>query len=829
MKRVCWLTIGMMFAALTLEAATYDASTGYVTLKLSGTGPNDSPLNFQNGIDSNGSAFWSDEQAMHAGTNYYFGVFGRTPYGGLIKDNGTNVLNIVTPANKIVLGNTFNLKTFSPYRLTFSNEGLFCLGGSVWLLNDGSMSPFIMDGLVTLQGTTSSSAFQIRPYNDRSGQTIQLDGKVKTTAATDCLYVSRSSLYYGTVKLLGDMTEFAGTVNVVSNRLCLGNSGLDHPTAILQLSNEAELCLEGTNGATVGVTQVKLNTRSRITVPARNDLQIGTFKVEAGTTLAFAIGTETNGTLTAQEVELPVTGTIGVQVSGDIAAFLGVGTRRVLLRAPAGTLSPELFALQTKHILGALPTLSLTVETEGDADVLSLVWDEIVQQIVSISSAGSAGEFPKATTWSNGKTPDENTGRDFYSPSSMALYFPGKSAPWTFPGRSFTKDGGVLTLQTAKEMTFSNFCVTAGTTLRTWPNGYNIYVSPLAFYGGTSQTRFIFGNQTKLEWRGPISGEVQIRPAIRQFGSDTTDWAPCYLYPSGDNSSFTGTWRVETESYSDGGRSTKPFTSFEDYYLGLIVSNQKNLGGPLPAFAYNALTLCPWQALVARTNAASEAATVTLDDTTRGINIIGTAQFFVEEGQTLAVKVPLTIEGAIKKKGTGTLALGCTGNPRFGQSKQWTAAELATANLTGTNVLWIAEGGLKPLAKEAADGLAIKVGPAGALRLDLVPSGDAATFGLYNTAWATPLVAVDTEGAVDASGKITVAFDLPETGIETKSYSVPVCTVSTAAAGALRGKFAFKSPAQNYDVRPVESADAAADTVTFIATVGPSGLMFIVR
>ena len=91
-----------LLATASVGAATYDASTGYVTLLKQGSTSTDSPLNYTTPNDSSGVPFWSDGLAIHAGTNYYVETWCRTPYSGAVKEDGTNVLNIVLPANKIV-------------------------------------------------------------------------------------------------------------------------------------------------------------------------------------------------------------------------------------------------------------------------------------------------------------------------------------------------------------------------------------------------------------------------------------------------------------------------------------------------------------------------------------------------------------------------------------------------------------------------------------------------------------------------------------------------------------------------------------------------------
>ena len=826
MKRLVGCLVGML--GLCAAGAVYDASTGYVTLQVSGSTPNDSPLNWQQANDSSGKPFWSDGQALHAGANYYLKMFARTIYGGQVKEDGVSVQTLVLPANRIVLDSQFNLKTYRPYRLVFANEGLVCLGNSALLVNDGTLEPFILDGTITLQETTQSRPLYLRPWNIADGQTIQIDAKVRSTASTDYISVSRDSQFYGNVKLLGDMTEFDGWVNISSNRVYLGASGLPSANAVLSLNDAAEACFEAASGSEIPVARLDLNSRATLRVPATNNVAVAGLRLEAGTTLVFEPGADADlGRLSATRLDLPAAGTVKVRMTGSLEAFRRA-TSRVALTAPAGALDAAKFEVEAGSALGGIPSeMSLAVETVDGKDRLVLSWPPVVEQIVTIPNAGSEGLFNQTKTWSNGKLPKDSGGCDFYSPSGMAIYLPTALSPWTFPGKSLTKDGGTMTVQAARTVTISNLYVKAGTTIRTWPGGDNNVISPLSFYGASAKTAFTFGNQTALEWRGPISGATKLDVHIRQFGADVNDWAPCFFRPAGDNSAFTGTWQVRLLSTTLGTKATKPFTSWEDYYMGLVVGRQANLGGPLAVFAYDALTLQDWQALVARPDEGASA--VVLDDPTRGINAVGTVQFQVPEGRSLVVASPLTLAGAIKKKGAGTLALGGAEAPRFCQSARLTAAEVASRGLADTNVLWIAEGGLKPLSKTGVDGLAVRVGPSGALRLDLEPTGDAATYGLYNASWTDPFAAVDATGAADAAATIAVAFDPPAAGVEAKAYTVPVCTVTTAAAAALRGKFAGVKPAKNFAVRFTETADAVADTVTFFATVAPGGLTVLVR
>ncbi|MBO7688952.1 MAG: hypothetical protein J6V72_21415 [Kiritimatiellae bacterium] len=103
MKRISfWACVAMVAASATLPAggAVYDASTGYVTLNNSGSGQAQSPLSTTAAIDTgNNKYFWSDQQAIHPGTNYYV----NTSIRGILY-TGNSAVNYEFTGNRIVMG-----------------------------------------------------------------------------------------------------------------------------------------------------------------------------------------------------------------------------------------------------------------------------------------------------------------------------------------------------------------------------------------------------------------------------------------------------------------------------------------------------------------------------------------------------------------------------------------------------------------------------------------------------------------------------------------------------------------------------------------------------
>lgn len=812
--------------AVLASGAVYDASTGYVTVKTAGSTASDSPLDGGKSNDSQGGFFWSDNLAIHAGTNYYIANWLRSPSATALGKKPYDC-----PADKVVLKGTINWKTFDPSIYNFANEGLFVLPGSIVYINDASTTPFRIGGLITLDGTTSSSPFTFKPYgtdkNYPAHQTFVCEAKIKTMASTDQLRVPSSGtlLRYGTMKLVGDMDEFTGWVNVSSNRVVMGSTGLAN--GVLSLNNGAELAIEAAEGATVPFGRVDVNTDSRLEVPVSNIVSVSELRIVTRTRLTVGCdpAVPTNGcvVLTRAPTFSAATDKIEIALSAPkVDSFTNTPAPFVVLRAPAGTLDCARFELvQDIDALANLPRPDgLVVETVGDEDVVSVTWKQVVRQVVPIPSAASANLFPEATTWSNGMTPDDNAGKDFLS--TISCYFPYKGADWTFPGDSLTVSGSTLTFQYAKNTTINRFNIVNNQTLRAWPSGSNVINAETWLYGSGTVT-FTFGNKTDLEWTRPIHGALNWSLNSRAYLSDKNDTASNYFYPSADNGDFAGTWLLKTDP---------PTTTDENFHystfaMTLCLKHQHNLGGPLPAFAYNALTLQQWAAIQ------TKAASVVLDDVTRGVNVVGRGQLLVGDGQSLEVSVPLTLEGFVRKAGAGTLRLGGTVSPRFYGKSQLAPADLASAGRVDTNVLWIAEGALKPGTKQGADGLDIRFSPDARLLLDLVPTGDAATYGLYDVAWATPLAVLaasddpDVPGAVQATGKIPVAFDLGETSLSRNGvYEVPICTVPAGQLGV--SSFVFDSPAKGFAVK-VSAKTIDPGTVTYVAQVAYGGMMVLVR
>lgn len=815
MKRLAFIVLAC--SSLSVPAAVYDAGTGYVTLLAAGSSSSDSPLNFTTANDSKAGPFWSDGQAIHAGTNYYIrsNVYVRTPYPGNVKVDGASVSEIVVPSDRIVLAGAgqISLKTYAPSSIVFANDGIFCLGNSRFAVNDGSLNDFVVKGTVTLQETSQSAPFRLQPYNGINDQKIRLDAKVVAPAATDWVYVPRSTGCYGTVKFMGDMTDFHGVVDVSSNRVWFGDGGLPSATARVALNNAAECCIRASAGAAVTVNRIDVNTGSVLDVAADNALTVRDLRFTTATSglrARFVAATGAAGRITAESVSLPASGA-PVRVSydpADLPSLAAEPKRLVLLRAPKGSLSADRFVAVDDS--GYDIPLTLSVESGEERDELVATWGNVVTLTQAIGSAGVAGNFGKGEYWSNGRTPGQNAGYDFVCPKDVYVPRLGVTAEQTyvFPGRTLVLQG-TSTIATSGAYEFSHLVFTGGKTSRVWTGGTATIGGRITVAGSADQwLTLVHGNTTTYRWAADVSGDPGIIVQMRKpdtIGNERR----AYFEPSGDNSGFRGSWVVRYDESSGAYPYVNP-----TQFIALVVREAKNLGAPLPAFKYDALEVREWQALMA-----SEAVPVaTLDDATRGIRLKGNAYLEARTNHVLAITAPVTWNGHARFIGGGVLALGGERGPRFGDAGDRTAA--------ADEVLEVVDGDLQALSARAVDGLPVVFGARGGIRVDpACTDAEVLAKGLVNTAAAVPFARAE---GVEAPVPVTVALaDTPDRPLD-HLVACAVCTVAAGQADAVKGMLQVVKPGSNLAAR-LEEQDNADGSVTILAKVAPGGFQVILR
>ncbi len=801
--------------ALSAAGATYNASTGYVTLSNAGSGQRQSPLSTTAAIDTgNNQYFWSDQLPIHAGTNYYLNVSVR----GILMTDTSQTNHYEFLGNRMVMGPScaISWKSFSPSTYTFLNEGAIVQGGCIWKVNEAVARPAIVRGRVEVTDS-ASNPFKLIPWGAEShymeGLTLSLETEVIGDANQRMQVVANTSATFprrGIVSLAGDMSQFLGTVEVASNRLFVCNETLSN-AKLVTVTKCGDLFTEAAGGGTGAVSKVTVDATSSFGAAAGNTLVISDLTLADGAALRFGW----NGTVGCVEVtnSFVAAGTIGVAPDAalDATTFTNGPARVAVLKVKgtdAFTLDrftrvPPIAWFGARTLPADLPRMTLEVANEDGWTVLYVTLDEIVLQIVNIYSGTMASLFHQADSWSNGKIPADNEGRDFYT-GSYATYLSSynNADPYHFPGRSLTL-GNTITIWQNKTYEFDELNLLAGTTMQCWMGACTL-AGNIRLHG-TGTYRIIHGNRTPQTWSASLSGNTDILVTIRVPSEKEEGLGVSSFKPTGINTNYTGKWTVEYIA-------TSANKANPTQYMVFAACESRNLGAPFKTFQYDALTIRNWQALKA-----GQAYSL-LDDVTRGIHLEGNAQLLADGGQTLALKCPLTFSGVARKSGAGTLGLGGDAKPKFCGAAQ------SSTPLAGTNGLVVAGGWIQPFSTNGVDGLAVTFA-GGGIRLHGVPSdAGARQYGFWNTKWSVPFARA--EGWTD---KVPVMIDMSgQSDMPSPVSRYAICTVAAGQADAVKELFAVRAPFKGY-VTDVEKRANADGTVTLLAVVKYGGTTIIFR
>ena len=788
-------------AALSTQGAVYDETTGYVRLLRSGSSASIFPLSTNQVFDADGTSYvWSDHLAIHAGTNYY----ANTWFRGWPRQSKDPAIVYPIPCNRFVLENgSINWKFGHPSVMVFENEGLFALGKSTILINQDSCLLGGIGGTITIQNTTAANPFTWQTAT--SGYATLGHGYYVTAKvvgdANQIMRIITPADSSGRVYFMGDMSEYFGTINTISNIVYAGTS---FATKVVNATKCGEVLTSGASGAEIFIPKVTLDATSAIGCAATNTLVVDTLTIADGSTVrGFFCDAGVGGCVTVTNA-FTAPGKIRVTVDMPINGATNTMTRVAVLRVAkaAGTVTQSQLELGERSSLAgatpaALPNVTeLEVADEGDWTTVYVTWGQVIRQIVSIPSANETGLFNQPATWSNYKTPSENAGLDFFS--SVNCYL-----PKTFPGKSFVTTSWI-TLSNNGTYEFPLLMMNAGVEFRMWTLGLITFKVPFTVNGNSGQyLTWRFGQSTTNRLMCPITSAVTQIAGIREYSAATDKISSLRL--AADNSeTFTGKWIVRYLTASKANPTQ---------YMAFAVCEQKNLGKPFAAFTYDALKVENWQSLE------PDATNVVLDDMTRGIWLVGNAQLITPQGdQTLALKSPLTLSGVVHKSGAGTLALGGTVKPKF------CGADQSATPLAGTNGLLVAEGWIKPLTTNGVDGLAVEFA-GGGIRLDRAPSdAGVAAYGFWNTKWSAPFARAE-----GVTAKVPVSIDMGElTDMPTPISRYAICTVAADKAAGVKGMLEVQKPFRGY-VTGVEERANADGTVTLLAVVRYGGLTFYIR
>ena len=704
--------------------------------------------------------------------------------------------------------------------LSFLNEGLVLANG---FLDQWENKEVWFSGKVTLTAP-DTAPFLIFGSSDGSSCGYAFSGKfegAENTRLCTQIYNTRKKMEHkgASLRLSGDLSGFYGTVQIGDNSLSLtlgdNTSSRTCPGQIVMGKNTRLI---------LPYTVSKLNI-ARISFAEGSILHVRTGHDDAGPLCSTMTVTES--------LTLPSTGKLKIEMNETLPFInkdmeapkyevlkIAKSVREISLNDfeldPANATS-----IEGNRFLPKNAKLVLDID-ENDVQTLSIQPRPITSLEKSDASGQSAFLPAFASHWkgmSDGDLLSPTT--DYYVPNNQVRAPESSTNPndWIFKGGSLTFDGGILILKGRPATVVSNLFMRAGTSIENWGSGVESaeYPNGLCTLDGTLTTVYktSLGAWESIAFKAEENRGILVKSKICgrtniQFNSDTqnkgkkekgdaTGYTPRFAL-EGDNSNFGAVMILATDPY------------YAECSPILKIVDGKNLGGPM----YNGV-YCPYAMWVRNGTCLRAARSLKLAEPTRGIYAhggTGVARFSADAGVTFVIDgSPLSLNGCLRKEGSGTLALGGTLKFLDDDNKEVSNPE------TGRNLIHVAEGRLCALSTGAFAKAKISFGATGALSVKTLTGGEDADFAKYGallTANDAPFdattVPVTVEGDAAAFGE----------GVE-----VPVFTVTKTAAAGL--SVTGVKPAKGYRIAVEMRENAGENTVTCWATVSHTGMVLLLR
>lgn len=468
------------------------------------------------------------------------------------------------------------------------------------------------------------------------------------------------------------------------------------------------------------------------------------------------------------------------------------------------TVTPDDFVNVTQGADIGLPRVGVAVEEDENGDqIVSL---KRTRRVVEMTANGDTNYFfATATQWSDQEIPHPGADYLVYATTAAKALRTGDAnlQVATFEGDSLTMKGtggnrANLTLKaettTVDDLTmFGNTAIGLAGYKNSASCNHNLYGKLHVRSTRTEPLQISNDSNRQLHLYAELDGPADSYLLVKA-GNGNNGIRRHFFYAM--NTNFYGSIFLSQQGLGTPGPAK---------YQEISIACEENLGGNPPAPVFDMLTLAYWSRLACR-------GSVTIDDPNRGILFDAASQLFVEDGETLTLKSPLTFNARVYKQGTGRLALGA---PLAFGAKGTDAGPTADKNW-----LLMTEGSLQALTSRALDGLKVDyTGNTPELIVDLQAGDDSLREEGVVTTYATPFV-------VDEGSSLVVKLQnvAPRRG----SFQVPVLTLAAEAADALRDRLLFEAKLSGYLVDFEE--ESLGDTVRFNAVfTDVSGTAVIVR
>ena len=540
-------------------------------------------------------------------------------------------------------------------------------------------------------------------------------------------------------------------------------------------------------------------------------LSVGTLALDGGGRVALSAFGQT---ITATSALSVTDGPVEISVSDDTGATVpsAGATNEVALVVVPRTVALDADDFRLAGITNSSPLASfagLRVVESGETKTLVARFIPVATLVTGDSGTftypGSTGcsSLTQPSHWSDGD--EVRTGVAYLvtkvDDQARTLLTPGGlKVDYAFPGDSLTIDTGCSLFLFNKSFSAPLVRFRAGASLSVGDSSGGVITGgKVIAESGTVSMTARSGNIVKIE--SELEGAAEI--SVGRAGGTGAPQANNEF--TGTNLNFLGSFYIGQNSEPD----------MERKFQTLWVSDERNLGGRLAAFNYNALRMDRMARLRTRTSFTLTPAY------NRGVYVNQLARFYADEGMTLGMNAALTMNGKLVKEGPGVLAMG-------GTMKYLNASSVpADTPRANSNLLEVAEGTLRVTAAEAIDGLAVTLDVGSRLVLSF-NGGDAALRerGIVNVKSSTPF-------AIDAAfgGIMPFSVELPAGYVPSNGDTFGLFTVATSAlADEVKAMLPrIRTGLSGWRMEAFTREDAVSGGVTVAARMKPAGFTVVVQ
>ena len=648
----------------------------------------------------------------------------------------------------------------------WANDGLFLKKGA-YRHNRGNTA-LEVEGKFTVLSDARAPFYFAQQQQQYANATLTLKGAFSGDAGTGVVFGPRSAMSSSTYAIATNMTfvvnnpsGYKGNIEV-SSRITFADNRKGGTTLKLgSISTPGSISVIN-SGATLSP------------LSATDVVQASSISFASGSRLAFPCDAAGHTSLVKATDSLAVAN--GVEVRLDYES-LTAGSRYTLLQGPSGS------AFTTNNFTFLNPELARDYEVVDDGTVRSLVLVAATNYVAMVKSdvfgKDTGSNFHSAITnaasWGDSRTP--HPGAVYVIPEGFALRTPQVSAaepPCEFGGDELILMNGSRLLFFCAGLSVDKFMVPSGVSAEIFiGQGFSgdtigrLVADEIVVDGTLSLGAYI---SKELLLDGPLSGTGEV---VMQGVDGSGSYTGYYSFGS-DNSAFTGRLRLSLHKMLQSqGRTNQLFTVYAE----------TDFGGNRDSFDYKAVTTeLGGHLIVNKPRGATSNDFSYTAPTNCGFYANGYSDVNVQYGVgNLIWPASLTLNGTLRKRGSGRLALGSP-------MKFITGGSLSDMPTEGKNIIEWEGGRIQPLVCDAIDGCQLQlVGTSqnGYVYLKLVQDysdPDLMRYGIKNTKTATPFSISNPS----VFAKLPLEVEFPQTPADGTSFTVGIVTVASSAADSVR-------------------------------------------